>query len=181
MLGCKHDRRDVHGLLPCILDRHLALAVRAEERCSLATEVAEAVRQLVREQDRERHELRALVDRVAEHEPLVARALFSFSLLFMLIDTLCDIGALRVDAHEHLDLLQVVEELFRIADVLERRACDRLIVELRSRCHLARHHDALRRGERLDRDARVRILPQRFVKDCIADLVAALVRMPLGD
>jgi hypothetical protein len=72
-----HDLRRASGavLVDLVADRHLRLPVRAEVREDLRlAHLGEPLGDLVREHDRERHELLGLGARVPEHHPLVARA-----------------------------------------------------------------------------------------------------------
>jgi hypothetical protein len=62
-------------LVDLVAHRHLRLAVRAEVRENIGlAHGGEPLGELVREHDRERHQLVRLVARVPEHHPLVARA-----------------------------------------------------------------------------------------------------------
>ena len=75
VLGGDDHRVHAHRLvLLVVLDRDLALAVRAEivEHTVLA-HLGEAFCQLVRQRDGQRHELGRLVARIAEHHALIAR------------------------------------------------------------------------------------------------------------
>ena len=64
------------GVVAVVLDGDLGLAVGAQvgQRAVLA-DLGEPARQPVRQRDRQRHQLRGVVDRVAEHQALVAGAL----------------------------------------------------------------------------------------------------------
>ena len=66
---------DLDRAAVAVADRHLRLAVRAQVGHDLGVaDRGQAVGQLVRERDRERHQLVRLVGRVAEHHALVAGA-----------------------------------------------------------------------------------------------------------
>ena len=57
-----------------VLDRHLRLAVRADERQrAVPPDLGQALRETVREPDRHRHEVGGVIAGVAEHHALVAR------------------------------------------------------------------------------------------------------------
>ena len=91
-------------------DRDLRLSVRPEvgERLGLA-HLGQALGELVGEHDRERHQLRGLVARVAEHQPLVAgpdvveRIVVAGVVLNLerVVDALGDVGRLLVERHDH--------------------------------------------------------------------------------
>ena len=84
------DGLRAHGALAFVLDGHLRFAVWAQEieLVGLA-HFRQAPRQLVREHDRQRHQLRRFTAGEAEHHPLVAGAAG--------VDALRDVGRLRVD------------------------------------------------------------------------------------
>ena len=73
--------RDFHRLIVHVAHRHLALRVRAQP-CHLAGSCAlsPGASQQMREHDRRRHQFGRLIARIAEHQALVARALFAFVL-----------------------------------------------------------------------------------------------------
>ncbi len=74
----RRDHNGIHANRPAfrvVLHRHLALAVRPKVRhLSVLANLRELLRQLVRQADRRRHQLRCLVGRIAEHHALIARA-----------------------------------------------------------------------------------------------------------
>ena len=89
-----------------VLDGHLRLAVRAQvgQRAVLAY-LSQPPRQPVRQGDRQRHQLRGVVDRVTEHQALVAGALGVQRVRGTLdarfvrgVDALGDVGRLTADA-----------------------------------------------------------------------------------
>ena len=91
------DGRRAHGLAVAVLDRHLALAVGAEEReLPVLARLAEALADAVRGVDGEGHVLLRLVAREAEHHALVAGALLLEQAL-ALGDALGDVGRLPLD------------------------------------------------------------------------------------
>ena len=141
------------GCAVLVGDRHLALGVGAE--LGLVAGVARGGHQpedAMRVLDRRRHQLRRLAAGVAEHDALVAGALV---LVAGGIDALRDIQRLRVQ--EHLDLRRLpVEAMLLVADVLHRLARHLLHeahVDAVGPARLAGDHDAVRRGQRLARDA----------------------------
>jgi len=76
MLGREDDLDDLYGAAVLVAHRDLRLTVRAQvgQHAGFA-HVGESPGELVRERDRQRHELARLVAGEAEHHPLVAGAL----------------------------------------------------------------------------------------------------------
>ena len=85
--------------------------------------------QLVRQDDRQGHELRRLAAGVAKHHSLIAGALLAAGTL---VDAHGDVGRLLVQSH-HDAATAIVESVFRfrVADALDRRAHETLDVNLR--------------------------------------------------
>ena len=175
-------------LVDLVAHRHLGLAVGAQvvERAVLA-HLGEPAREPVREHDRQRHQLVGLVDRVAEHHPLIARAdgveLVDVAVLALEggVDALGDVGRLLVQRHDHAARLGVEPELGpRVADRTDALTGQPLDVERRRRRDLAGDDDEPGRDQRLARDAAQRILLQDGVEHGVGDLVGDLVRMTLG-
>ena len=149
---------------------------------------ASRLRQPVRDEDRERHELGGLARRVAEHHPLVARAEqvdrvgVAVLRLVRLVDSLRDVGRLLVDRDDDAAGLEVEAVLrARVADLGDALAHDRTDVDVRVGRDLTRHHHEAGRDQRLARDTAVRVVGEDRVEDGVRDLVGDLVRMPLGD
>ncbi len=119
VLGREHDRDSLHRLAVVVAHRDLALRVR-RQRLLLAgmARIGQQFENAVAELDRRRHQFRRFVGGVAEHDALVARALF---LVARGIDALGDVFGLAVQ--QHLDLGVAPAETFLIvADVLDRHA-----------------------------------------------------------
>ncbi len=130
-----------------VADRHLRLAVRSQVRDDLGlAHVGEPVRELVRERDRERHQLLRLTRRVAEHHPLVARA-GDVELVVVgrvgpalvgVVDALGDVGRLLVDGvDDRAGVGREAEVGVGVADLADRLARDLLDVHVRGRGDLA--------------------------------------------
>ena len=143
-----------------VLDRDLRLAVRPQVRqlAGLA-DLGQAPRHPVRERDRERHQLRRLAARKAEHHPLVARAELErrrgvAADLEGVVDALRDVGRLLLDRDQR-PAREVVEAVVgaRVADVADGLADDRLDVDVGRRRDLAEDDDEAGRRRRLARDA----------------------------
>ena len=172
-------RRDDHGLdrhrlAVDVAHRYLALAVRPEvlEHAALPHR-REPLHELVREHDRQRHQLLGLGARVAEHQALVAGP--------QLVHAHRDVAGLLVDGRDDTAGL-VVEAVLgaRVADRLDGLASDLRNVHVAGRGDLARHDDEPGGQERLAGHATRRVLGQDRVQDGVGDLVGDLVRMPLG-
>jgi hypothetical protein len=189
MLGRNHQRGGPHRHAAFILQCHLALGVGLEEiRGAGMTIGGHALEDLVRIIERRRHQVRSLVGRIAEHDPLIARA---FVLVAALVDALRDMRGLSVQVAGEFGGLPVEAFLF-IADVPHRLADNRLDLPLGLRgematgildtgaADLAREHDALGRGKGFAGDARFRILGQEQIYDGVGNLIADLVGMTFG-
>ena len=126
MLMRDDDLRRADRLAVLVAHGHLALGVRAElGRRTLAglARMGEVFEDLVRVVDRRRHQLRRFAAGVAEHDALVAGALFLVVAGLVGVDALGDVGGLRMQ--QHLDLgLVPVEAVLLVADVLDRHARD---------------------------------------------------------
>ena len=174
-----------------VAHRDLRLAVRPQVRHDLGlAHVGQPVRELVRQRDRQRHQLVGLVRRVAEHHPLVARAGDVEPIvvgrldarLIRLIDALRDVGRLLVDRVDHRARIRAEPEIgVVVADLADRLARDVLDVDVGLGRDLARHHHQAGVHERLARHAPVRVIGQHGIQDAVGDLVGDLVRMALGD
>ena len=192
VLGRDQDLLDLDGAAVDIAHGHLRLPVRTEIGQDLGTaHVREPLGQLVRERDRQRHQLLGLVRRVPEHHPLIAgagevelvavRRVSVGARLVRLIHALGDVGRLLVDRVDHRARVVVEAELgVRVADPLDRLPRDLRNVHVRRRCDLAGNHDEAGVYERLAGHAAIRIVAQHRVEHPVGDLVSDLVRMALG-
>ena len=190
VLGRDQHLLDLDRPVVLVADGHLRLAVRAEVRHHVAAaHLGEAVRELVRERDRHRHQLRRLARGVAEHHALVARAGHAHLVvaargapLVRLVHTLRDVGRLLVDRRDHRARL-AVEAVARVvvADPLDRVAGDLRHVHVDGGRDLAGHHHEACVHERLARDPSQRVVGHHGVEHAVRDLVGDLVRVTLGD
>jgi hypothetical protein len=131
-----------------------------------------------------RHQLRRLVAGVAEHQPLVARALLRrlLALRFARVDALGDVlrllGEQQVDEHpigvEHVIIVDVAD----LADALAR---DLLDVEARLGGDLAADNADVRFDVGLARDAAELVLREAGVEHRVGDRVGNLVGMAFAD
>ena len=166
-------RRDQHALdldgppaavlVDLVSHRDLRLPVGAQVREDVGLpHLREALRDLVREHDRQRHQLRRLVRRVAEHEALVAGAdlverIVVVGLVLHLegvVDSLRDVGRLLVERDDDAAGLGVEAVLrARVADRADPMAHEPGDVDVRVGRDLAGDDDEPGRDERLARDA----------------------------
>ena len=172
-------RRDQHVGEPLrdavlVLDRHLRLAVRTDERQrAVPPDLGQALREAVREPDRHRHEVGGLVAGVAEHQPLVAGA--------FLVDAERDVARLLVDRGDDTAGVAIEAVLGAdVADVLDGLSHHLRDVDVTGGRDLAGHDHEPGREQRLARDAPPRVLRQDRVEHGVRDLVGDLVRVALG-
>ena len=196
MLGRDEDLLDLDRRLPALVvhlvaNRHLCLAVGPQvgQVADLA-HLGEPLADLVGEHDRERHQLRRLASRVAEHHPLVARAglveriVVGRIVLGLVggVDTLRDVGRLLVDRHDDAAGVRVEAPLrVRVADLRDLLAHERGDVHVRLGRDLAGDDDEAGRDQRLAGDPAGRVVGQHRVQHGVRDLIGDLVRMTLGD
>ena len=118
----------------------------------------------MRHRDRQRHHLRRLVARETEHQALIAGALFLVQPL-SLGDPLRDIGRLRLDRRQHRAPIAVETDLGAVVSDFDRRLPrDFHIVGACAAGYLAGQHDQPGLGQRLQRDARVGVLPDQRIE-----------------
>ena len=182
---------DLDRLAVAVADRHLRLAVGPQIRDDVRlADIGQPVRELVRERDRERHELFGLVARVAEHHALITGA-GDVELIVVgrvgarlvgLVDALGDVGRLLVDRVDHgARVGREAEIRVGVADLADRLARDLLDVHVRRGGDLTGHDDEPRVHEGLARHAAGRVIAQHGVEDAVGDLVRDLVGVPLGN
>ena len=182
VLRAHDDRVDAHRARALVLDRDLRLAVRAQvvELTRLA-DLGQPQRELVRERDRQRHELRRLVAGVAEHQALVARALVEVQAA-ALIDALRDIGRLRVVGDEHGTTL-VVDAVVGVvvADALDGVARHLDVVHMRVGGDFTGQHHQTGVAQGLGRDSAAGVLGENGIQNRIRNLIRDLIGMAFGD
>ena len=195
MLRGDEDALDLDGRAPSLLvdlvaDGDLRLPVGPQVREDVGLpHLGEALRDLVREHDRERHQLRRLVRRVAEHEALVAGAdavervvvAGLRPLLEGVVDALGDVGRLLVERDDDAAGLGV-EPVLRagVADRGDPLADEPRDVDVGLGRDLAGHDHEARGDERLARDPPARVGGEDGVEDGVGDLVGDLVGVPFG-
>ncbi len=90
MLGGNDDGAGANRTLSVVFDRHLRFSIGPQEvEIVRLANLRQPAHQLMREHDRQRHQLERLAAREAEHQTLVACSAG--------IDALRDVGRLRID------------------------------------------------------------------------------------
>src|SRR5579859_816572 len=188
-------RRDHHGVqahrrVAYVLDGHLGLAVRAQVGDGArAADFGQLPGQLVREHDRQRHELGRVTARVAEHQPLVAGALpvelvgaLALAVLERVVDALGDVRGLGADRDRDAAGRPVVT-LGRgvVADLEDLVPDDAGNVDIGRGGDLARDVHLVVYDHCYHRDPAARVVLDHRVQDGVTDLVGHLVRMTLRD
>ncbi len=181
-------QRTRHAVLVVDGDLRLPVGPQVREDPRLA-DLREAVREAVRQPDRQRHEVVGLVARVAEHHPLVTGALAVEEVLAGGadagleggVDALRDVGRLRVDRGHHTAGVAVeADGLAVVADRLDRLADDGRDLDVGVGRDLAGHDGETGGHHGLAGHAGGRVLGQDGVEDRVRDLVGHLVGMALG-
>ena len=132
----------------------------------------------MRQRDGQRHQLRRLVARVAEHHPLIAGALF---LVGARVDAHGDLGRLLLDGDEHRAALRVESHRpVGVADAFHRAPHHARVIERGARCDLADQHDEAGLDRRLERHATGAVLADALVQHGVRNLIAHLVGMAFG-
>ena len=124
VLGGKDDRVDPHRRVAVVLDRDLRLAVGPQVvEHAVAPRAGQALGELVREHDRQRHQLFGFRAREAEHQALIAGAAG--------VHAHRDVGRLAVNRGQHRAGFGVEPVLAAgVADLVDRRADDVLVVDV---------------------------------------------------
>jgi hypothetical protein len=131
--------------------------------------------------DREGHQARRLVGRVAEHQALVAGALVEVE-AFAFIDALGDVGRLAVDRSEYRAALVVKADVgVVVTDALHGSAGDIHVVDIGIGGNFTGNHHQAGGHQRLASHPATRVLGENGVQHRIGDLVGDLVGMAFGD
>ncbi len=191
VLGRDQHGVDAHRAPVLVDDRDLGLAVGTQVGHGRGpAHLGQALREAVRQPDRQRHEVGRLVAGVAEHHALVARALrvehvlagLAAAQLEGVVDALGDVGRLRVERHQHTARLAVeAVGVVVVADVADRVAHERGDVDVGGRRDLTGHHHEAGGQQRLAGDPAGRVALEHGVEDGVGDLVRHLVGVALGD
>ena len=190
VLGGDQDLVDLDRPAVLVANRDLRLPVRPQVGDHVRpAHLGEAVGELVRERDGERHELGRLARRVAEHHPLVAGAR-DVELVVVgrvgarlqrLVDALGDVRRLLVDrVDDRAGVAREAEVGVRVADLADRLPGNVLDVDVGRGRDLSRHDDQPGVHERLAGHAPGGVVAQDGVEDAVGDLVGDLVGVSLG-
>jgi len=167
VLGREDHRVETRRLAVLIvLDRNLALAVRAKIRERLVlSELGQLAAELVCKADRIGHELRRLAAGIAEHEALVAGTLIEFLVLLSLsrlecmVHTLRNVGRLLMQRGQHRAGVAIKAVLAsRVTDFAHRVAHQLLVIDARRRGNLTHQNHQTGCGGSFARDTALRIL-----------------------
>ena len=191
VLRADQDGVDAFGLAVAVFDGHLALAVRAQPgQGAILAQLRQAAGELVGQVDGQRHQLGRLVAGKAEHHALVAGADgldidirdLAAPDLQGLVDAHGNIAGLLGDGDLHAAGI-AIEALLAVvvADVENDLAHQLIEIDVGAGGDLAQQHDKAGLGGAFARHARHGILLQAGIQHAVADLVAELVGVTLGD
>ena len=159
VLGRQHDRVDAQRPIAVVLHGDLRLSVRTQivKHASTAG-FGEPADELVREHDRQRHQLIGFGTRIAKHQSLIAGAAG--------VDALSDITRLFVNRRQHRTGF-IVEPVLRarVSDVLDYVAHDFLKIDVTAGGNFAGDNRESRRDQCLARDPGDRVLRENRIED----------------
>ncbi len=180
VLSGQHHRVHRHRLAVFIAQGYLALGVRTQPaEPAVLAQLRLALHQPVGEVDRRRHQRVGFVGGVAEHQALVAGALF---LVLGFVDAHGDVRGLLADAVEHRAGGAVEAHVGAVvADVQNHLADDVFQFHIGAGAHFAGNdgHTGLDHG--LHGHAGVGVVGDDGVEDRVRDLVGHFIRMAFGD
>ncbi len=145
-------------------------------------------RQIVRKNDRQRHQFFRIATRIAEHHALIARSDAFEHVVGMLaglglerfVHAHRDVGGLLVDGNAHAAGLRIESDGgLGIADVFNHAAHDTRNVDVRGGRDLAGDVNLPRDCERFARNAAVWIVFENSIQHCVRNLIGDFVRMTL--
>ncbi len=182
VLGGHHHGVDRHRLAVDVLDRELALGVRAQPgQAAVLAHLGLALHDAVGVVDRQRHQAVGLVGGVAEHQALVAGALVE-RVVVGVVHALGDVGRLAVDRRQHRAALVVEADVgVVVADAADDFLRDLAVVGVGGGGDLARDHHQAGGHQGLAGHARLGVLGEDGVEHAVGDLVGDLVGMAFGD
>ena len=182
MLRGQHDGVDRMRLAVDITHGDLRLRIRTQPgQTAVAAQIRLTLDQTVRQVDRQRHQFRRFVARVAEHQALVAGALIEV-VVVRAVHALGDVRRLLVVRDEH-RAAAVVDAVVGVvvADALDRVARDLDVIDVGGGGDFTCQHDETGVAQRFGSDARVFVLSQDGVENGVGDLIRDLVGMAFGD
>ena len=178
MLGRDDDGVNPYRVAPLvILHRHLCLSIGEDVRDrAVLSLLHQQVCHLIRQRDRQGHQIRCLVTGVAEHHSLIPRSADS------IVGSHCDVGALLVDSYHHRAGVAVKSRLGAvIADVLQDAAGDTGKVDVVLRADLAHDQHHAGRAAGLAGHTAIRVMLHDLVEHCVRDAVAHFIGMAFRD
>jgi len=157
VLRGQDDRVHRRGLAVAVAEGDLRLRIGSQPgQLAVLAHLRLAAHQPVRVGDRGRHQHVRLVARVAEHQALVACAL---QLAIAAVHALVDVGRLLAEGVQHRAAVAVEPDVGTVVtDGVDDLADDPFVVDVGRGGDLAGQHDHARLGERLARDAGVRVV-----------------------
>ena len=181
VLRGENDGVDVVGLAVfAVGDGDLRFGVRAEAEFGMGAADFGLFRgQFVRDGEGERHQFRRLVDGVAEHQALIARAL-----LFAAhrVHSLRDVGGLLLNGEHHAAGGSVHAQIGGgVADIDNRIAHHVGDLHVGFGREFAADHAQAARQKRFEGHAGTGVLLEQFVQNGVADLVGKFIRVAFGD
>ena len=180
VLGREHHGVEPGDLAVFVAAGDLGLRVRAQPRQQVVlADFGLALDEPVRVADRRRHQARRLVAGIAEHQALVAGALF-FGVAA--VDAHRDVGRLLADDVQHAAGAAVEADVRRgVADVGDDAADEVLEVDPGLRRDFAGDDRDAGLDQRFAGDARALVLRKHGVEHRVRNLVGDLVRVAFGD
>ncbi len=180
MLGGQDHRFDPHRLVVFVAEGDLALGVRPQPgQGAVLAHLGLAPDQAVGVGDRRRHQHFGLVTGVAEHQALIAGALF---LAGLAIHALVDVVGLFPQRIQHCAGMAIEADVrMRVADVVDGVAHQLFIVDPRLGGDFTGQHYHAGLDQGFAGDPRMGILVDDGVQNRIGNLVGHLVGMTLGD
>ena len=174
VLARNDDRGDPPRRLVLIYDGDLRLAVRQQIwDLSAFPHLLQPARQAVCKRDGQRHVIRRVIAGVPEHHALIARAAVRGLLA---VNAHGDVRRLRMHVHHDLTAF-CIKAVTRpcIADVADRIACDRFIIDRCVCSDLTHDMDFVRYCRDLAGNMCRRVFCKNCIQNAIGDLVADLV------
>ncbi len=169
------DAGDGLGPIPFVLHSHLGLSVGPQVGDQpFPAYPGETFGEAVGQQDRQGHQLRGLVDREPEHDPLVTCPL--------LVDPDGDVGTLTLDQHLDVDAVGVEGGVDTdVADLPDGVPSHLGVVDPGAGSGLPCHHHLVGGDQRFACHLPLGVLGEDGVEYCIGDGVGHLVGVPFGD
>ena len=182
VLGGHHHGVDRDRLAIDVLDRKLALGVRAQPRqAAVLAHFGLALHDAVRVVDRQRHQAGRFVGGETKHQTLIAGALVE-RIVAGVVHALRDVRRLAVDGGEHGAALVVETNVgVVVADAADDVLRDFAVIGVGGGGDLARDHHQAGGHQGLARDARLGVFGEDGVEYAVGHLVRHLVGVTFGN